>query len=157
MAYIGESGGKLSVIPSKGEIMSFVWDVARYIYRVTTVGYKKGDHRTIEGRPRLLAIFDKIDLKSIEQLFSTGEKPSVVDEVILLKRTTTPAPVAPHWQKISKKCRGLGLNMRLKLSSYGMLSVLIDHACGKILRKFHSEIPIKIKIFVSQGYQRFVV
>ena len=102
MAYIGVSGGKLSIIPSNGERMSFVWDLARYIYRATTIGYKTGEHRTVNGRQKLLAIFNKIDLEFIDHLYGPSENLTEVNEVIILKRTISASPVDPKWERLSR-------------------------------------------------------
>ena len=95
MAYLGSTGKKLSLVPTKGERMSFLWDLARYIYRTTTLEYKTGDHRKQQGRQKLFEIFNKIQFKPINGIFGNLEALHLIDEVILLRRKIEAEPTTP--------------------------------------------------------------
>jgi len=100
MAYLGCVGGRLSTVSTKGERMSFVWDLARHIYRITTLGYMTGDHRKQPGRDKLLEIFNKISFKSINGIFGHPEKLHTIDEIFLLRRELAPEPIIPQWREL---------------------------------------------------------
>ena len=95
MIYLGSIGGKLTVVPTKGEQMSFVWDLARHIFRTTTLDYKTGDHRKYPGREKLYEIFKRIDLEQVNNIYGQIGKIYSIDEIILLNRTVTGEPINP--------------------------------------------------------------
>lgn len=107
MAYLGCTGGKLSLASTKGERMSLIWDLARHVYRTTTLNYKTGDHRKQAGRYKLLEIFNKLSMhacfRPIDGVFGQLEKLHVIDEVILLRREVAAEPTIPYWHELKRE------------------------------------------------------
>lgn len=113
------SGGVLSVIPTIGEVISFVWDLARHVFRSTTIQYKKGDHRSKYGRQKLLKLFYKIPiLENVTEIYGEMEPdaPYPVDEIIILKRAIQVRPSPPKLQMISDKEKICKLRQSLLVS-----------------------------------------
>jgi hypothetical protein len=86
MAYLGAAGNQLCVIPTRGEPLNFVWDLARHIFRSTSLVYYSGDHRESERRHLLLEMFNRIPLGAFQPLFAELEARYLVDEVFILRR-----------------------------------------------------------------------
>jgi hypothetical protein len=103
IAFLGSSGKKLSVVPTKGEKMSFVWDLARYTFRVTELGYRTGDHRKDPGRQKLLAIFEKIRFKPLDGIFGKLDRLYLVDEIFLLRRDISNTLRSPELRELKGK------------------------------------------------------
>lgn len=99
MAYIGNSRGRLSIIPTIGEMCSFVWDIARHIFRLIEINYKTGDHRKSPGREKLFEIFKKISLSDIKNVFGQINKTYCIDEVIILNRQLE-GPLEPRFREL---------------------------------------------------------
>jgi hypothetical protein len=89
MAYMGSSDGRLSIVPTKGEYVSFVWDMARNVFRSTELDYSTGDHRKDPGREKLLELSYRIPLASLAHLFGKIDETYSVDEIIILRRSKT--------------------------------------------------------------------
>jgi len=86
MAWLGFSGNRLGMIPTNGEPMSSLWDLARHLYRTTELEYKTGDHRSEPGRLKLIEIFDRIPVESLFSRFGRIDQLYPVDEVIIIRR-----------------------------------------------------------------------
>jgi hypothetical protein len=100
-AYLGVSGGRLTVVPTVGEVASLAWDLARHIFRSTELQYKTGDHRHEPGRSKLLSIFDKIQVtEEFLELFGRLDRLYPVDEVIVLKRVIEAEASPPVRRKL---------------------------------------------------------
>ena len=95
IVYLGASGGRLSIVPTKGEAVSFAWDLARHIYRTTELEYKTGDHRKEPGRQKLLEIFHRIPFSPLKNTFGKLEALYLVDEIIILRRKIEAWPSPP--------------------------------------------------------------
>lgn len=93
VAYIGSSGGRLSIVPTKGEFISFVWDMARHIFRSTELDYRTGDHRKMPGREKLHEIFYHIPLSEFKDLFGKLDAIYSLDEIIILCRRIEARPL----------------------------------------------------------------
>ncbi|MBD3192758.1 MAG: TIR domain-containing protein [Candidatus Heimdallarchaeota archaeon] len=61
MVYLGLVNENLCAVPTRGEVISFIWDIARNIYRSSEIDYERDKHRK-EGREKLLKIFGNIEL-----------------------------------------------------------------------------------------------
>jgi hypothetical protein len=117
MAYIGCSGKKLSVVPTKGEPVSFLWDLARHTFRITELGYKTGDHRKEPGRQKLIEIFNKIQFMPNNSFFGNLETLYPVDEVILLRREIKAEPSPPERRELKGEERIQQLRKALLVST----------------------------------------
>lgn len=83
--------------------MSFIWDLARHVYRTTTLEYETGDHRRPPGRHKLLEIFNKIDFKAINGIYGQLNKICAISEVILLRRKIAGEPATPTRRELKKR------------------------------------------------------
>ncbi len=101
IAFIGLNEKRLSVIPTKGEKMSFLWDLARHIFRTTELGYRTGDHRKDPGRRKLIEIFNKIQFKKVENVFGELNRLYWVDEVFLMRRGISHTLHSPELRKLA--------------------------------------------------------
>jgi hypothetical protein len=117
MAYIGCSGKRLSVVSTRGEPMSFVWDLARYIFRATELGYRTGNHRREQGRKKLIAIFNKIQFIPNSSLYANLETLYPIDEVILLRREIRAEPSSPERRELKGEERIQQLRKALMVSA----------------------------------------
>lgn len=117
MAYIGCSGKRLSIIPTKGEYLSFLWDLARHIFRTTELEYKTGDHRKEPGRQKLIEIFNKIQFTPNNRFFGNLETLYPVDEVILLRREIKAEPSPPERRELKGNERIQQLRKALLVSA----------------------------------------
>ena len=95
IAYIGSSAGRLSIIPTKGEMISFIWDLARNIFRSTELEYRTGDHRKNSGRDKLYEIFYRIPLLKFIDIFGKLDALYPLDEIIILRRRIESSPLPP--------------------------------------------------------------
>lgn len=114
MAYIGTTRDELTIVPTRGEMASFVWDLARHIYRSTDPKYKSGDHR--KNRKKLLKIFHNIPMTSaIVKLFGELNALHSVDKVIILKRRiqAKPSPPVPRLVTGQKRLNQLRHSMTI--------------------------------------------
>jgi hypothetical protein len=99
MAYLGAAGNRLCVIPTLGEPLNFVWDLARHVFRSTSLAYHTGDHRAGERRPLLVEIFNRIPLHPFRPLFAELDTRYFVDEIFVLRRDV-PNPGRPLRREI---------------------------------------------------------
>jgi hypothetical protein len=99
MAYIGAAGHRLCVIPTRGEPLSFIWDLARHIFRSARLTYRSGDHRAPAERSTLAEIFHRIQLAPLLPLFANLEATPFVDEIFILRREA-PSPNPPTRREI---------------------------------------------------------
>jgi len=101
IAYIGNSAGRLSIVPTKGEKISFIWDLARHIFRLTELDYKTGDHRKEPGRAKLVEIFKRIPFSEFNNIF--GDKLDAMyplNKVIILNRSLVATPQPPTARRL---------------------------------------------------------
>jgi len=87
MLYIGLVNDSLCAVPTRGEIISFIWDIARNVYRSSVLDYKKDKHRR-EGRSRLKKIFQNIELKKefIRNIYGKIDDYYFPNKIYILKR-----------------------------------------------------------------------
>jgi hypothetical protein len=97
MMYVGSSGDSLSIIPTIGEKISFIWDISRHIFRTTDIDYRTGSHREETGRRKLLEIFRKIPIKPIYDLYGKTDIPYSIDNIIFLRRNAESDLSMPEW------------------------------------------------------------
>lgn len=95
MAYIVASEGRLCVIPTKGEKLNFLWDLARHLFRSTDLGYSTGAHRDHRNRPFLLDLFGAIPWQGISSVYAQSLHLYRVDEIVFIKRTVAPQKERP--------------------------------------------------------------
>jgi hypothetical protein len=103
MIYLGCNGKRLSLVPTLSEQMSFIWDLARHVFRKTTLGYTTGLHRRYPQRKKLYEIFCRIDLEEIKDVYGSFDKISPVDEIFLLKSIETGRPMKPSLRLLQNK------------------------------------------------------
>ncbi len=113
-AYIGNSGGELSIVPTNGEEISFSWDIARHIFRQTELEYHTGDHRKECNRDKLLAIFNRIPI--LKKFYGSLERPSSIEEIYVLQRKIG-SPLSPKKRVITGDERKKLLRKALLVSS----------------------------------------
>lgn len=87
MAYLGVFQGRLSVIPTKGEKVNFLWDLTRHIFRSTDLSYTSGAHRWDDKkRQRLKDLFYRMPCEGLNKLYADIACAYTVDEILLVRR-----------------------------------------------------------------------
>jgi len=99
--YIGILDGRLTAVPTKGEAVSFAWDLARHIFRLADLEYRRGEHRVSPGREKLCRIFERIPLADMADLFGRLDRWYPIDEIVLLKRRISHPEATPSIRVLS--------------------------------------------------------
>jgi hypothetical protein len=87
LAYLGSVDGRLAATPTTSEPLSFAWDLARHVFRMTDLEYLSGAHRTPAGRERQFSLFRSVDLESVGPQVGWTD-PVLINEVWILRRAT---------------------------------------------------------------------
>ena len=102
-AFVGCTNGRICVVPMKGEKISFIWDVARHIFRNTEIAYVSGCHRDAGNQQKLETIFSNVALESIiKDIYVEPGAVFPVDKVIILRRSIEPNPEPPVLVKLGQ-------------------------------------------------------
>lgn len=104
MLYLGLADECLCVVPTRGEVISFIWDIARNIFRSSEIDYEKDRHRK-EGRPKLKKIFENIELSSnfVKNAYGQMDEFYFPNKVYILKRDLGRFLKPPTISKIRNK------------------------------------------------------
>lgn len=87
MAYLGLSRGQLSVVPTKGEKINFLWDLTRHLFRSTDLSYTYGAHREDpEKRQQLLNLFYLMPCEGLNKFYADIAHAYPVDEIVIVRR-----------------------------------------------------------------------
>ncbi len=92
MAYLCVCDGDLSVIPIRGELLSFMWDAARHLYRSTDLTHTFAAHReNAEKRQELVRLFYSLLPVGLTDLYlNEANVPLSVEEIIVVSRKNAP-------------------------------------------------------------------
>jgi len=104
MLYLGLADGSLCAVPTRGEVISFVWDITRNIFRSSEIDYEKDCHRK-EGRPKLKKIFENIELSRdfVKNAYGQIDKFYFPNKIYILKRDLGRYLKPPTISKIRNK------------------------------------------------------
>lgn len=100
MAFISVVDKHICAVPTKGERVNFICDLARHLFRATDLTYSSGSHRYFPKRDQLIKLFNMLSCRGLDNLY-VSPKIHQIDEILIIKRECSAKIEAPIIKKIN--------------------------------------------------------